>query len=283
MGRFHSLKNDCPSGEVVEKRAIIRKNITEKNEKKRQLEEESKRRSTRTMTATTHRKLQTLASIEFGFKLGFDTASKYFTNPEKLDELIYGKFIEWSLLWHDMQRCRRKNGASKSLPMKSVQPNLIMHVNKNFGHPSRKPYMVPWVSIRPSSLISSPGHAVGNGVFAERQFEKGHIVGVFVGKRVKISEDMTLETNEYCMYLHGEKYGVDAQGGVKSGYPLGMAMHIMNDPHFILLDPATNPNKARSANVVFLTQGFCVASKKIAKGQELLVHYSIGGVSQLVG
>ncbi len=156
-----------------------------------------------------------------------------------------------------------------------------MYVHQNYGHPTRPPTMVPWVSIRLSSEVDSDGYPVGNGLFAEWHFEKGEIVGVFSRVQVCMNETMTLTAHPYCMHLHGANSGVDAKHGVESAHPIGMAMHLMNDPHFELIRPDLNPNKNRSANVEFLSRGVCVATRRISKGHELLVHYLSGSVSQL--
>jgi hypothetical protein len=51
--------------------------------------------------------------------------------------------------------------------------------------------MVPWMSIRCSSLVDSEGYPVRNGLFAEWRFDMGETVGVFAEDRVRMSETMT--------------------------------------------------------------------------------------------
>jgi hypothetical protein len=151
-----------------------------------------------------------------------------------------------------------------------------MYMNQNYGHPMRSLKMVPWVSIGPSSLVDNDGYLVGNGLFVEQPFEKGEIVRVFSGDQVHMNETMMLTTHPYCMHLHGANSGVDTKGGIESAHPIGMAMHLMNDPHFELIHPNLNLNKNWSANVEFQSRGVCVATRRVTKG-----HDSSGSVSQL--
>lgn len=278
-----TIKDDCPTDEVAKKRKISRMTSRRYDSKVSRQKKEMKRSSTRAKAAAAKANIKLHAamdnSLEFGLTAGFRIASKYFTNTDKLREHVEGKFTEWKLT-RDPPRNSHGNvvlaGASDdgdNVP--------IMQVNRNYGHPTRSPDMVRWVSIRASSLVDSEGYPVGKGLFAERPFKKGEIVGVFSGERVRMLHTMTLITHPYCMHLHGANSGVDAKGGVESSHPIGMAMHLINDPHFGLIHPDSNPNKNRSANVEFQSSGVCVATRSIPKGRELLVHYSSGGVSQL--
>jgi hypothetical protein len=73
------------------------------------------------------------------------------------------------------------------------------------------------------------------------------------------------------MHLHRANSGVDAKGCIGSLHPIGMGMHLMNDPHFDLICPELNPNRNQLANVEFQSKGICVATRRIPKGKELLV------------
>jgi hypothetical protein len=171
-----------------------------------QKKKDAKRASTRSaaVAAKSNIKCQVTEAndLDFGLSMGFLTASKHNTNCDKLSKLIEGKFTEWKIIYEPM----RDNHGSVVLGGErhdGVPPLHVMHVNRNFNHPTKNPDMVRWVSIRPSSLLDSEGHPAGNGLFAERQFEKGETVGVHSGVRVHVPETMTLHTHPHCMHLHG--------------------------------------------------------------------------------
>jgi hypothetical protein len=278
-----AIKDDLPSDEVAKKRKNSRMSSRRYDKKVSAKKKETKRSSTRAKAAATRSNIKVQAAMDnalkFGLNTSFHIASKYFTNSKKLREHVEGKFTQWKLICDPPQNSHGNvvlNGATDN-----GDPVHVMYVNRHYGHPTRSPKMVPWVSIGLSSLVDSDGYPVGNGLFAERPFEKGEIVGVFSGDQVRMNETMTLTTHPYCMHLHGANSGVDAKGGVESAHPIGMAMHLMNDPHFELIRPNSNPNKNRSANVEFQSRGVCVATRRIPKGHESLVHYSSGSVSQL--
>ncbi len=200
-------------------------------------------------------------------------------HSKKLREHVEGKFTQWKLICDPPQNSH--GNVVLNAATDDGDPLHVMYVNRNYGHPTRLLNMVPWVSIRILSLVDSDGYPVGNGLFVERHFEKGEVVGVFSGVQVCMNETMTLTTHPYCMHLHGANSGVNTKGGLESAHPIGMAMHLMNDPHFELIHPDSNLNKNWSANLEFQSRGVCVAMRRIPKGHELLVHYSSGGVSQL--
>lgn len=279
-----TLKDDFPTAKVARRRATRRKSSKRYYNETTKRTKSGIRRSTRTATSAAKTNIKSQASADnaqdFGLEAAFDIACQYSTNRRKQREVLDGAFTIWKVVTD-----APKSHIGGSYVLGNTVPlgesvTYAMYINRNFRHPTRKPKMVPWLTVRPSSLEGSPGAPVGFGVFADKQFEKGDTVGVYMGKRVKVTHAMDLETHPYCLSLHGKQYGVDAQGGVGSGFPIGMAMHIMNDPHFTMIDSETNPNKKMSANVEFQTHGRCVATRRILKGAEMLVHYSAGGISE---
>lgn len=278
------VKDDLPSAEVARKREISRatsRRHQEKLAKKRK--KETQRSSARTKAAVARSNIKKHAAcdneLEFGLEVGFEVAMRHSTDLRKYGELVEGNFTVWT-----MSHAPRKNKHGNVVldgRTNGSGPKHVMWLNRNYNHPTRDPNLIPWVSISASSLVDSEGHPVGNGLFAERPFQKGDIVGVFTGELVRLTNAMTLITNPYCMQLHGGKSGVDAKGGVGSAHPIGMAMHLMNDPHFQLISPDSNPNRHLSANVEFQSKGLCVATRRILRDKELLVHYSSGGISQI--
>lgn len=279
-----TLKDDLPTASIARRREKRRQSSKKHYEETIKSKKSGIRRSKRSATSNAKANIKTQVSAdnaqEIGVDAAFDIACKYFTDRRKQRELLDGDFTQWKVV-SDAPRSH----IGGSFILGDTVPHgenvtYVMYVNRNFRHPTRKPKMVPWLTVRPSSLKETPGAPVGFRVFAEKQFEKGDTVGVYMGRRKQVTSAMNLETHAYCLSLHGDKNGVDAQGGVGSGYPIGMAMHIMNDPHFALVDPESNPNKKMSANVEFQTHGRCVATRRIMKGAEMLVHYSVGGMTQ---
>lgn len=279
-----AVKDDLPSDEVARKRKISRETSRRHLEKRSKQKKETKRTNPRTVAAVARSKIKEHAAnenkLEFGTGFGFQVAARHSTNWSKFGEHVEGKFTKWEM------SCNPSTNKQGNVVLPEVAnvncPKYIMYLNRNFNHPTRDSNFIPWVSIRRSSLVDSEGCPVGNGLFAERVFAKGDTIGVFTGEIVQLTKETTHIQKRYCMQFHGGKSGVDAKGGVGSGHPIGMAMHMINDPHYQLISHDSNPNRHLSANVEFQSGGLCVATRRVPSGKELLVHYSSGGVSQLL-
>lgn len=279
-----ALLDDLPSDEVRRKRAKSRETSRRHEAKKARMKKEAQRSSTRTGAAVTKSKIKKHAAneneLDFGYQVGFDLAVKYATDLENYAKLVEGKFTEWTV-YHDSRKNKNGNVVLDKHTNGGVS-KYVLSLNRNFNHPTRDAIYIPWVSIKPSNLKNSKGFSVGYGLFAERPFEKGDIVGVFTGELISLDESDTHTTKPYCLGLHGGSSGIDAKGGLGSEFPIGMGMHLINDPHFKLISPESNPNRHLSANMEFRSKGICVATRKIATGKELLIHYSSGGISQVL-
>lgn len=281
-----AIKDDLPDEATKRRRERDRAASAKCYSKKRQKRDE---RDKKRIAKSNGEKVITgsasaLNKEQFGLKYGFAMASKYFTVPDKQKELE-NEFYRWKL---ELPAATDDRNGRVMLTQAGTSITLsggkyVMYLNRNYG--TEKPAsLVRWISVDLSELSApkSGSPIPGHGAFAERQFVRGDIVGVYVGIEVQLMyEDYSTmhSSRPYCMAPHGlipgvNGTGVDAQGGVGSRYPIGMGMHIMNDPHFYSVPRESNPNKKCSANVEFTTDGVCVATRKIEKGAELLVHYN---------
>jgi len=150
-----------------------------------------------------------------------------------------------------------------------------LHLNEAFNT-GRRPSWVRHVEVKMSSLI---GDNVGVGVFAAKPFEIDETVGIYMGTKRNEPNTLTHEENKYVLTRMGDRstdtFGIDGKGGIGSGFPVFMAMHLMNDPHHYTIPWNRNPNRSVRYNCRFKANGSVVAIRRIEIGEELFVDYAI--------
>jgi len=128
----------------------------------------------------------------------------------------------------------------------------------------------PYLSISKSTLGMNDDGEVENevlyrqsglGLFAEKDFEEGEYIGLFMGD-IKVDEEGGYESPYAMKWVDedGRDHVVDPKGSFF--YPVYFGAHLMNDP------------KSRNkVNVKIDANLRLIALKKIAKGDELFVSY----------
>jgi hypothetical protein len=201
---------------------------------------------------------------------GFDDCVKARVNPKEQHKL-YGNFFMWEKVYP------MPNGIA-SVPALSDSGDDVdfsrllfrLKINQRYGLSAKKSWL-PWVCIKRSDMAA--GDQRPYGLFADRYFRKGDVVGVYMGEPVEAGQQKSRSL--YCMA------GVaDAKGGMNSGRPALLGMHFINDPAFQSgKRKATIPKRKLVPNVVCNTDGVLTASHNIDPGREILLDYnSVGKV-----
>lgn len=120
---------------------------------------------------------------------------------------------------------------------------------------------VPWIEIKPSAI-----QGAGWGVFALREFTKGHAIGWYHGTRRSsaIAQDETSARYQMC--------DINAQGGI--GHPGRLGMHMLNDPTMNLLDGSDRNKAMKMWNVELHSNYEITAKRQIRIGEELYADYN---------
>jgi hypothetical protein len=174
-----------------------------------------------------------------------------------------------------------------------VGTKMMMYL-KGDGDDEWQPPGHPWFFIAKSTIDKA-----GNGLFAAREFEKGQIIGFYVGYLIfRYPKKWTaVATDEYISYMGG-RLEDDSRSMTlidKTGYrvvvnphhtkgkeridvpPLFMGIHFLNDFTKILnlqgRGGSLNQRCQKMNNVWVDDQGGVRASKRIVRGEELLLSY----------
>lgn len=165
--------------------------------------------------------------------------------------------------------------SSRPLTVSKDEWNVKFHVHDKLnvgykGHPTLKEKihelpLVPWLVIKKSGIDGA-----GHGCFADKDFRKGAIVGLYMGGDVgdpkytitpgwPAAKDVTCFPFTNPMAMEG-----------RSTKTMGLQM--MNDPSFGL---SSGEVPQVEVNVEVFSDLFAVASKDIKKGDELFMKYQL--------
>ena len=141
------------------------------------------------------------------------------------------------------------------------------------------------VSIAPSSYKQG-----GFGLFAERDFKAGEMIGYYIGNTIQLNEEKTSQPpsswvtapSQFCVAVRRvdefwdlrEARTMNATQMTAQLPPLYMMMHYMNDAQFPFREDSNEFKKATQLNnVVIEEDGTCRCTQPVERGDELLCAY----------
>ena len=137
-----------------------------------------------------------------------------------------------------------------------------LYLNKNYGSDLPPAYVLR-ATVKKSQLKDA-----GYGMFSNVRLERNDIVGVYMGTSPPGTSVATGTTHRERPYL---LQGVaDGNGGIGSGYPLHLGMHLVNDPNLL----KSSDEKLSPVNVETFTDGLMVARRRIDVGDEIFFSYN---------
>jgi hypothetical protein len=128
------------------------------------------------------------------------------------------------------------------------------------GLPPRTQCWVPWVFVKKSTIPKA-----GFGLFASRRFARGETVGVYMGVTHSGREQASNVDNKYVLE------GIDARGGIGSGYNYCLGAHFINDPAF------GGTGSSKKYNVVVHADGRITVTRRVNRGEEFFMNYNSTG------
>ena len=141
-----------------------------------------------------------------------------------------------------------------------------LKLNRKYGK-SIAPCWIDWVYVERSPLATHDDRPYG--LFAERTFRSGEIIGVYMGGEIDPKAVKSKKNTSYI--LDGV---ADAGGGIDSGRPALLGMHFLNNPYYDGYGGGTRQISPKvKPNVIVDSVGVVTALHYIPKGQELLLDY----------
>ena len=125
--------------------------------------------------------------------------------------------------------------------------------------------LLSWLRVKKSTL---PG--AGLGLFAEREFEKGQIIGMYLGGKTGMPGYTIKPRWKDAELIHCHSFASADALSDQSARTMGLQM--CNDPNFGLPNDAP---KSPLWNVQIMKDLFVIATKNIEKGEELFADYRL--------
>jgi len=178
-----------------------------------------------------------------------------------------GSFFTWT---QTLNPSRNRQGAttlSTERPkkvLKSSSFHLLLnsrYCGRTTNAKDHRDNFIKWATAAQSSI---PG--AGWGLKADRRFEVGQIIGVYMGERSPTVA--SCKKIEHSERPHLMAAVADGRGGIDSDHPILLGMHLINDPFF---DNDCPPQKV---NVQVHTDGTVVAIHRIQPGEEFFMSYN---------
>ena len=199
---------------------------------------------------------------------------------------VHDKFVSWSdnlkritqsvdsldepaILKRQEQLCRFINDSINSdIQWKMV--NRIDMMNHNILDPGKPEYELsilgnPWFVVRESTVAKSSDGSVQYGLFTNRTFKEGEILGVYLGE---IARDHSGESGN-PLPTHQFR-NLDAKNGRKDFYPLYLGLHFINDPNYYEIG-----GDKYLINVKFGADYLAIATRDLKKNIEIQTSYNV--------
>lgn len=221
------------------------------------------RKASKAARAKIHRDSKRTPKYEDSFACCIDART---SRPKQA--VLDGTFYQWrSVLAHNsLDRTATSLNTTSSSSSSSrefalfLNDNFRLH-NSNNTHFDKQPHMVPWATVKPSTI-----QGANYGLFADRRFEAGDTVGVYMGgPSPPLTDCQTLHHSDHPYLMSGV---ADALGGVDSNQPAMLGMHFINDPCFCNTVPNAKHNVAANSD------GRIVALRRIQRNQEFFISYN---------
>lgn len=195
---------------------------------------------------------------------GFEDCCDARTDPVRQKELEEdGQFFRWlELVSPDKPSGLTVLGveSNKSGNKSKKMRKYMLELNRKYGSGEDPDYQ-PWALVKESDLPDA-----GYGMFSLKRLEPGDAFGVYMGRKTTPEEEaLTHAERPYLM-----KGVANAEGGIGSGKPILLGMHLINDPQM-----KGKPKSGKKVNLRVHTDGLLVACRRINVGDE--VYFSYGG------
>ena len=126
-----------------------------------------------------------------------------------------------------------------------------------------------WLIVKKSNI-----EGAGFGLFAARDFNKGDIIGKYMGEVLDQKSDPSV-LSKYA--ICSSKIAVDSKGGLNSGYPWYWGIHFVNDLNFVTRGIVNDSMKEKKQSNSIINDDFImIAIKRIKQGQEIFLDYNFG-------
>ena len=190
------------------------------------------------------------------FDVGFAHCIAARTSEEEQDKLTE-QFFAW------MAPIEFKEGSSN---VTYEYPRYQLFLNESYatnseratdGIPPMTQCWVPWVFVKKSSIPKA-----GFGLFASRRFARGETVGVYMGVTHSGRGQASNVENKHVLA------GIDARGGIGSGYNYCLGAHFINEPAF------GGTGSSKKYKVAVHADGRITATRRVNRGQEFFMSYN---------